>query len=697
MQHTRAAPFIERLQARWLPQIIIFASFLAVAQLATIFYRDIGTQPALILAPQGVALAAFIIEGFIAWPAILAAALLNNLINGSPWLIAVASSIANVLQPAVALYFLRAVGFDRSFSSLKDMLAFLGVGFLATMIVPSINLLAAHEYNVLFGGTRVVSWLDVWIGNLLSYASIAPFFVRWLSPMSRRTLAQLTEAWVAIGALCVLTFFLFATPYTKVFGISLVIFFFIPLFWLALRCGPRFMTLAVFLMTTISIFGLFFGVHQPSTQTLSERVFNVAIFDLLVIAFFYILVAIEEQRKEAVRKLESQTTRLERVVDEISSTDKAKNEFIAVLGHEMRNPLASLMNAVELMKIEKPAAEEQRKLLDSMDDRIRSMARLLDDILDISRITQHKFKLVRSVVKARDVVHRAVDAVQIFMNKQSHSFIYSLPAPNVIINVDPTRIEQIVTNLLFNAAKYTPPGGRISCVSSFESGHLVVRVRDSGVGIDPSLMHKIFDPFVQINPKQNLMGGIGLGLTLAKNLAEMHGGSIGVHSDGIGSGSEFTMRLPAKLEAEHAAPVLLPPGNGNGHLLADGLRVMIVDDNADAARSLSKLLVLHGHEAHVSLNGTEALQGAHHFEPDVILLDIGLPDISGYEVAKRLKESGCPSTLIALSGFGQEEDKERAKQNGFDHYLTKPVSIADVLAIVRRSTRSAGTPHPKLF
>ena len=391
-----------------------------------------------------------------------------------------------------------------------------------------------------------------------------------------------------------------------------------------------------------------------------------------------------------------------RAEEALQVADRRKDEFLAMLGHELRNPLAPIRNALFLMKLHGPKeAGDAERLRVMMDRQLTHIARLVDDLLDVSRITQGKFELRTEPVDIRDAVAHAVDEVRPFLDERQHTLEFNLPPGPVVVEADPVRLEQVFANLLHNAAKYTEPGGRIIVTASVQpipsdesrvtsedavcvphsplvtrhSSLVEVRVRDTGIGIRPELVNRIFDMFTQGDRVSGrLKEGLGLGLTLVKTLVEMHGGAVGVSSRGPGKGSEFMIRLP--MSAAESSGIPERP-HGRESTVIGPMKVLVVDDNVDAADSLRMVLEAQGgHNVRVAYDGTSALAAAREFHPDVALLDIGLPKgMDGYEVAQRLRElPGLQQTsLVALTGYGRMEDRERSGAAGFTAHLVKPV------------------------
>jgi CheY-like chemotaxis protein/two-component sensor histidine kinase len=310
---------------------------------------------------------------------------------------------------------------------------------------------------------------------------------------------------------------------------------------------------------------------------------------------------------------------------------------------------------------------------------VKHMSSLLDDLLDVSRITRGSFVLKRSRIDVKSLLEAAVESVQPAIDVKRHTLRVEVPEVPVTLEVDPVRLTQVLTNLLTNAVKYTPANGLILLGARLESQEVTLFVRDNGVGLAPAMLTNVFNMFTQVEATgEAAEGGLGIGLALAKGLVELHGGRITAHSAGLGSGSEFVVTLPGSLivQARQTAP-----GSGNGHAKSiSSRRVLIADDNRDAAETLGMFLNLSGHEVHLVHTGAEALELTKKLKPDVAILDIGMPDLSGYEVASRIRREpwGAQITLVALTGWGQDEDRRRAQAAGFDHHCTKPVDPADL-------------------
>jgi signal transduction histidine kinase len=382
-------------------------------------------------------------------------------------------------------------------------------------------------------------------------------------------------------------------------------------------------------------------------------------------------------RKTAEAALEARQgaeAQLQAVNARLSAADRRKDEFLATLSHELRNPLAPMRSALDVLKMKLHGVVDDR-LMSVFDRQLRHLTRLVDDLMEVSRITQGRVQLRQEPVELSALVRSAAHDVRSMMEAAGHALEVSLPHYPVIVDGDATRLVQVVLNLLTNAAKYTPDGGLIHLELTCKQGQAELRVRDNGIGIETAALASVFDMFSQLEPAlERAKGGLGIGLALVRGLVELHGGSICADSAGLNSGSEFTMRLPLSAGAvshqDAEAPIVE---------LAS-LRVMVVDDNEDGAETMAMALQLHGYDVKVAHTGEAALDMAARFVPQVALLDIGLPDINGYELAKRLRSTaeGASMTLIASTGWGQEKDRQLAFDAGFDHHLTKPVDFAQL-------------------
>ncbi|MFT3880608.1 MAG: ATP-binding protein [Gemmatales bacterium] len=343
--------------------------------------------------------------------------------------------------------------------------------------------------------------------------------------------------------------------------------------------------------------------------------------------------------------------------------------------HELRNPLAPIRNGLQIMRLANNAESKFDKPLSMMERQLGQMIRLVDDLLDMSRISRGKMTLQKERGPLAAVIDQAVETSRPLIEASSHALSISMPYDAIFVDADVTRLAQVVSNLLNNAAKYTNPGGQILLNVELQSDQAAIRVRDTGVGIPAPMLPKVFDLFTQVDRSlEKAQGGLGIGLTLVKRLVEMHGGTVEAHSEGQGRGSEFIVRVPvvesaelAKVEVKHTH-------------LPGRFRILVTDDNVDSAESLSELLLIMGNDVRTAHDGRQALEVGELFRPDIVFLDIGMPKMNGYEACRRIREQswGRNIVLIALTGWGQDEDKKKSQDAGFNHHLVKPVDPSDL-------------------
>ncbi|MDB5340247.1 MAG: hypothetical protein JWN70_5866, partial [Planctomycetaceae bacterium] len=374
---------------------------------------------------------------------------------------------------------------------------------------------------------------------------------------------------------------------------------------------------------------------------------------------------------------------LKDVAARLSEADRRKDEFLATLAHELRNPLAPIRTGLEVMKFTKDDPASMEEIRSMMERQAQQMVRLIDDLLDMSRITQGKLELRKCQVAISDIVQSAVEATQPFVDEANHELEVTLPATPIMLDADPSRLAQVISNLLNNSTKYTPERGHIWLSVERVGSEVAIKVKDNGFGIPPEMQRSIFEMFSQIDrPIEKGYRGLGIGLALVKRLVEMHGGRIEVYSAGTDCGSEFTVTLPIPVDP----PIEPAPTQISKETPSSSHRVLVVDDNTDAAHMLSLVVKMLGNEVRIACNGLQAVQFAEEFAPDVVLMDIGMPQMDGYEAAQHIRQQpwGTQMVLVALTGWGQEEDKRQAKAAGFDHHLVKPADPSELQQLLAR-------------
>ncbi|WP_426197346.1 hybrid sensor histidine kinase/response regulator [Massilia sp. DWR3-1-1] len=396
--------------------------------------------------------------------------------------------------------------------------------------------------------------------------------------------------------------------------------------------------------------------------------------------------------QEANLTLEHEGQVRHRAEQALLTADRRKDEFLATLAHELRNPLAPIRTGLDILRLRSGDAQATQRATDIMERQLRQMVRLVDDLLDVSRINTGKFAIKMGRVELKAVVNDALEVVRSYIELHGHELVIDLPDRPVFLNGDATRLAQVLSNLLNNAAKYTNRGGRVSLGARAEDKTLILTVLDNGIGIAPDMIANVFEMFVQVDSTlERTNAGLGVGLSLARRLVELHHGSIEANSAGIGRGTEFTVRLPIVVEPE--LPTKSMPA---AFISAETYRILLADDNVDFVNSIGALLSAMGHSVVITHNGPDALTAAARFCPDFAFLDIGLPQMSGYDLARGIRKlpTGSMTMLVAVTGWGQEKDRQLAFEAGFDHHMVKPVrfeQIEEILsnrAIEHRTTRT---------
>jgi len=437
-------------------------------------------------------------------------------------------------------------------------------------------------------------------------------------------------------------------------------------------------------------------IDLVEAQRSAQRAIRTSLIAVFVLLFAGIVIGAATAIPTA-RSIVRADEALRERMEELAVADRRKDEFLGMLGHELRNPLAPLSNALHVIEQRgQEVPDDVRKGHAMMRRQVANISRLVDDLLDVSRINLGKITLKRRPVSLGALVAEVVQDQNAIAQALHHQLKVSVPEVPVFVNADPGRMAQVVANLLNNAIKYTPEGGHIEITVGAEGARAFVRVRDDGVGIPAGMLGRVFDPFTQLGAVAGTHGGLGMGLALVRRLMAMHDGTCRAESDGLGRGSTFTVRMPRlahdPVESEEAAPAARADEAATPHAAR---RVLVVDDNRDAADSLAELVEMWGHQVTKAHRGETALEIAGTFRPDLVLLDIGLPDLDGYQVARRLRARPelANTVVVALTGLGQEEDVRQAKDAGFDLHLTKPISLDKLRRLLDLPSESrSGTP-----
>ncbi len=397
--------------------------------------------------------------------------------------------------------------------------------------------------------------------------------------------------------------------------------------------------------------------------------------------------ALERLNEELEERVAERTAALEASTAALKEADQRKDEFLAMLAHELRNPLAPIRTAVQLLRLRELAESQRARARDVIERQVEHLVDLINDLLDVSRITRGVIALQREPLLVGAIVARAVEIARPAIDAKQHELFIGLPDESLAVDGDRTRLVQVIANILHNAAKFMEPRGKIRLTVTRDANHVVIKVSDTGIGIAPEILPTIFELFTQAHTRaERSEGGLGIGLALIRRLTEMHGGTVTAYSEGPGRGTELTVRLPVL--AAHLATDVHEPVATPDLPQIPSRRILVADDNDDAAESLTLRLQLAGHDVRTAHNGAEALAIAGEFKPQIVLLDLGMPKMDGYATAREIRKRpwGKHATLIALTGWGQEKDRQRTEEAGFDRHLVKPVAeveLFEALAFVR--------------
>ena len=578
------------------------------------------------------------------------------------------------------------------FESLRQMVAYLVV---AVLVAPALAAL---------GGAGLVSWLAdvarilaglaaVVLSNAITGLIVLPLLTvdvrALLSRGVRLSARRAAEAALLAASLLVVGAAVFARSYDRSPTHQAHLYWALPfLLWAAVRFGPRGTCAALMGVTSLSVWGAIAGRGPFAPDASTENLLELQVF-LLAVSIPVLLLAslIEQQRRTAAALTEIEKRKS--VEAALRESNRRKDEFLAMLGHELRNPLAPISIALQILREAPPASRDAAWARESIGRQLSHMTRLLDDLLDISRVTLGKIQLQLAPVSVGQVIASAVEATRPLIDSGAHQLTVKLPDDAVVIRGDAVRLTQVVANLINNAAKYTERGGRIDVAVDHDGAEVRVSVRDNGIGIAADALERIFDLFSQLpGGHERAQGGLGIGLTLARRLVEMHGGTVEARSEGPNRGTEIVVRLPATaFEAAPRPPAAAPVARESR---PPSLRILAVDDNVHMAQGLASILRMWGHNVRTAHDGAAALEVATQFAPEVVLLDLSLPRVDGLEVARRLRQAPehTPTLLVSMSGFGQEDTRRHSGEAGFHHHLTKPFDMGALRAMLDDCMRS---------
>ncbi|MBI5645275.1 response regulator [Candidatus Kaiserbacteria bacterium] len=664
----RVFPYSAR---EWRNSSILFFVYVAAHVLTSYFVPlSFGIYPA-----YAVALTGLFFGGLRLAPVVFLAALTADFIAPASELSLIVFPLAALTQAVLGAHALQKLELDPIFRRHRDMFSFMATSATISLIAPTLRVFE----SALSGSTyTLVMWEHTYVATVFSFLIATPFLLRWYTkPRFSRQLKEALETLLAFTVLGGIGTALFIFDIQSVFGIPLRYPLIAPLFFIALRLRPRFITLAFVMTSMLAIAGSMVG---SETNVISDRLFDVELSMIALAASFFIITSLEEDRRVSTNLTLSQFATLENVLARVRSESRAKNDFLAILAHELRNPLAPVVSTIELMRLKGPRDKDERGMLDIMADRMNTVRRLLDDLLDVSRISEGKITIKKEFVNLDSVIQNAVLSTDHYRRELHQNLVSKTHGVPLTVVGDRVRIEQIVSNLLTNASKYSDSGDTITLATRTANGFAEIEVTDEGVGIDAGALEKIFLPFQQVEVGERSMKGLGIGLSLVRNFAEMHGGTVTAVSTGRGHGSRFTVRLPLAQSGETLTRDNYYDSPQNA--IAKGLLVLIVDDNDVAAGSIGRLLELQGYRVAYAYDGRGAIQKAINLSPDAILLDIGLPGADGYEVARTLRARGFVGRLVALSGYSGSDEEKRSREAGFDQYLVKPAGLADLRRVL---------------
>jgi signal transduction histidine kinase len=654
--------------------IVYFATARLGLELAVV-----ARQVSIIWPATGFALALLVLRGRRLWPAILLGAFAANVLNDTSVIASMGIAVGNTLEALAGATLLQRVGFQPSMRRLHDVASlFLLAACLSTILSATIGVMTVcltgttswHDFKSL--------WSTWWIGDAIGNLVTAPFVFVWADQARNRwRLQRLAEGMLLLVSMGLLSLAVFVDHGSEIpYPVHYLIF--PAVIWAALRLGQHATATLVFGSLAVTIVATIAGRGPFVTTNIGASLLQVALFMAVVAVTGLFLGAATAERNRAERRrsedyarLRSSEERLARQADELAAADRRKDEFLAVLGHELRNPLAPLQNGLQLLALggnDQALVTHSRRL---MERQLRHLVRLVDDLLDVARIRSGKIVLELERVELAPMITSAVELARPLIDSRSHDLQVVLPPETLWTDADKIRLPQLLANLLNNAAKYTDEGGSITLSVARLEAQIVVSVRDTGIGMDTESLANVFELFAQAaGPAHAVQGGLGVGLSLARSIAELHGGVLTAHSEGLGKGSQFVLQLPAAAAPEAGVSAASPSGE-----LALRQRILVVDDNVDAAESLGTMLAYSGHDVRVAHGGVEALSAAREFAPNVMILDLGMPEMDGYAVARAVRSDPRFATtrLIALSGYGQAEDRRRTADVGFDEHLVKPV------------------------
>jgi signal transduction histidine kinase len=631
-----------------------------------------------IIAGDAIALAALFFGGTRLWPIVWAASFVSLLLLGVTGPLLFLSPVASVVACALGAYLLTYYKVDPIFRHRHDAFYVGGIIFLISVIHPTLYLLPTllNDPQVM-----LAQWSVMYVGAAFSFLIVTPFLLRWFAkPGFSRNYREIIEIIEVFGILSILTGAFFIGNVSTFFGIPLVYVILAPLFWIALRLRPRFITLALLIVSAIGLVGV--GLGYPTA--LGDGAEHIEFFMIMLAISFLIITAQEEDLRVTNNMMFSQLGTLQNALARVRSESEGRKDFIAVLAHELRNPLAPVVSTIDFLKLKRAHDGQESEALELMTERMKTVGRILDDLLDVSRFLEGKIALNQEIIDLNSALKAAIISTAHYRKEFHQHLVFKAMNEPIWIRADQVRIEQVFSNLLSNASKYSNPGDSIFLSIERKDGFVEIIVADEGVGLPPDALEAIFAPFHQAHEGKRSQLGLGIGLTLVRSFVELHGGRVGAYSEGPGKGSRFVVELPT---ISHALPA--PQSQEASRSLPERTRselsVLIVDDNDAAAAALGRLLEMQQCSVSYAYDGAQAIEKALVVLPDVVLLDIQLPGEDGYGVATALRERGFKGKIIALSGYGERDFAHKYEDHIFDRYLIKPIGNEDLQKVLQEA------------
>ena len=657
---------------------LLFAVYFAAAKVGLSF-ASIHPSATAIWPATGIAIAAFLLLGDGVWPAIFAAAFLANFTTAGSVMTSIGIAGGNVLEGLFGAYLVERFARGRHvFDRPPDIFRFvLLAAIVSTTVSATIGVTTLALGGFASWNDYLPIWLTWWLGDVAGALLVTPLLLTWSQrAFALKSARQWGEALLLVAVLVATAVAVFGGLYEPTRNYPLAFVCIPPLVWTAFRFGQRETAVALLVVLWIAMWGTLRDNGPFATTPSFARLLVLQAFMCTMSAMAMSIAALVAEQRRILAGTQRARAQAE-------AANRAKDDFLAMLGHELRNPLSAITTAVYVLDRTIALDARAKRVRDVIANQVGQLARLVDDLLDVTRITAGKITLQMTRLELSLLVSKALDAVHAAGVTGGHAISYT--GSPAWVNVDEARVQQMVNNLVSNAVKYTPPGGKVEVTVGAEDSSAVVRVVDTGIGISPDLLPRVFELFTQgERGLDRSQGGLGIGLTVVKRLAELHGGSVEVTSPGAGRGTAVTLRLPLTERPPAPAPATEAPAPIRRR------RVLLAEDQPEAREMLCIALRSAGHEVFDAADGPGAVAELSRCRPEVAVIDIGLPGYDGYEVARHVRraDGGDAVYLIALTGYGQPQDKQRAEDAGFDLHIVKPVDLDHLTTLIANAGRN---------